>query len=63
MKAIVQTRSNFKNCNGRELQVQECNGSFITCLVPMYGFDAEGQPLGDMVSASFILKEIIFLHS
>lgn len=58
MEAIIKTKSNFKNCNGKRLVVTKCNGSFITCLVPANGFTETGQPQGQMVSADFTIKEI-----
>lgn len=63
MEAIVKTKSNYKNCNGKSLIVKQCYGDFITCLVPMYGFSETGEAIGNMISADFALKEIISLKN
>lgn len=59
MKAIVKTNSNYKNCNGLQLEVVEIHGNRVTCLMPFYGFDSDKQPAGNMVKADFLLSEII----
>jgi hypothetical protein len=63
MEAIVKTKSNYKNCNGKILTVKSCNGDFICCLVPMYGFSETGEAIGNMISADFSIKEIISLKN
>lgn len=47
MKAIVKTKSNYKNCNGKELEVHELLGKIICCYVPSEGFDENGNPKSD----------------
>lgn len=53
MKAIVKTKSNYKNCNGKELFVVDILNTIIACNVPEYGFDEHGNPQGKMVVADF----------
>ena len=63
MKAFIKTKSNYKNCNGRELEVVEIQGKMICCLVPENGFDKEGNEIGGMINADFnIEKELISLR-
>ena len=62
MKAIVKTKSNYKNCNGKELEVFELLGKFICCYVPENGFDQKGNSQGKMIMADFnVEKELISL--
>jgi len=58
MKAIVKTQSNFRNVNGKELEVVELLGNIISCKVPAMYFDPQnGEPVGDMITADFIVGE------
>jgi hypothetical protein len=58
--AIVQTGSNYKNCNGKPLKVVELKGTRVTCEIPFYGFDKEGKAIGDkIIHSDFILNEVI----
>ena len=63
MKAIVKTSTNFKNCNGKRLPIKKCHGKFITCIIPQYGYDSDGNPQGDMITADFALNEIVGLYN
>lgn len=56
MKAIVKTKSNYKNCNGKELTVVEFLGTIVACEVPENGFDNDGNPQGKMITADFSVK-------
>lgn len=62
MKVIVETGSNYKNCNGKQLEVVEINGCRVTCKIPRYGFDPKsGVALGSGVeiNTDFTLKEVV----
>lgn len=64
MKAVMNTKSNYKNCNGVQLEVVECKGTRISCYVPYDGFDKEGKPNSTkLVIADFSLKEVVELYS
>lgn len=60
---IVNTKSNFKNCNGIELKVDKFLGTIVSCKVPMYGFDENSQPIGDFMTADFNLNEVKTIKS
>ena len=59
----VQTKSNYKNANGRKLKVVQFLGSIISAKVPEYGFDEQGEPKGEFITSDFNLKEIISITS
>jgi hypothetical protein len=59
----VKTESNFKNCNDKQLEVLNFLGSIIVAKVPFFGFDANGNPQGEMISADFSIKEIIKINN
>lgn len=59
----VQTRGNYKNANGRKLKVVHFLGSIISAKVPEYGFDEQGEPQGEFITADFQLKEITSITS
>jgi hypothetical protein len=61
MKAIVRTKSNYKNANGKELKVLELLNTIIALEVPEFGFDKNGEPVGKMITADFSMKEVISL--
>ena len=66
MKAIMNTKSNYKNCNGVLLDVVECKGTRISCYVPYNGFNSKGVQItmhDRMVIADFSLKEVQELYS
>lgn len=44
MQAIMNTKSNYKNCNGIRLEVVEVKGKRISCYVPYNGFNKQGKP-------------------
>ena len=65
MKAIMNTKSNYKNCNGIKLDVWECRGTRISCYVPYDGYDKKGNPIGGnkkMIIADFSIKEVAELY-
>ena len=39
IKAVFKTGSNYKNSNGKALDVVNLNGTTIDCKVPYYGFN------------------------
>lgn len=51
MKAIFNTRSNYRNLNGKELKVTEIFGTRVTALVPdgEHGFLQADFTLGEVV--------------
>ena len=60
MTAVFQTKSNFKNCNGKSLEVVEIHNTRISALIPRYGFDKEGAPVGQFTTvADFKLSEVV----
>lgn len=59
MEAIVNTRSNYKNCNFKKLKVVKFMGKMIALETPEFGFNLIGEPLGKMVITDFNIKEII----
>ena len=63
MKAIVKTKSNYKNCNGKTLEVCELLGNLISLYVPSEGFDKDGNMIGkEYIIADFKVKsELISL--
>lgn len=66
MKAIMNTKSNYKNSNGVLLDVVECKGKRISCYVPYGGFNAKGiqNVMHDrMVVADFSIREVAELYS
>ena len=58
MEAIVKTKSNYKNANGKTLKVIQLLGTFIALEVPEFGFDKEGNPVGKMITADFSMTEV-----
>lgn len=60
MKVIFKTKSNFKNCNHKELEVVEITGTRISVLIPRYGYNLKGQEVGlvDTV-CDFNINEIL----
>ena len=66
MKAVMNTKSNYKNCNGVQLEVVECKGNRISCYVPYYGFHKSGcfnVNRDRMIIADFSIKEVVELYS
>lgn len=72
MKAVMNTKSNYKNCNGVQLEVVECKGTRVSCYVPYDGFDKKGKPNTDsknnlnndrMIITDFSVKEVVELYS
>lgn len=66
MKAVMNTKSNYKNCNGIKLEVVECKGTRISCYVPYDGFDKSGSfnvNRDRMIIADFSVKEVVELYS
>lgn len=67
MKAIMNTKSNYKNCNGIKLEVVECKGTRISCKVPYDGFKKDGTPVNSdkkrEIIADFSIKEVAELYS
>lgn len=59
----VKTTTNFFNCNDKQLEVVKFSGSIIVAKVPSYGFDANGNPQGEMISADFSIKEVIAINN
>lgn len=61
LKVIVETKSNFKNANGKELEVVEIKNRRVTCKVPFYGFTTD--PLNGnyerWCDADFTLDEVL----
>lgn len=59
VKVVVETKSNFKGCNGVELDVVEMSGDRVTVDVPRYGFNLKGEPCGTFGhQADFTLSEV-----
>ena len=58
MKATVNTKSNYKNCNGQELDVVEISGTRVSCQVPRFGFNKSGESVGEFGTSDFQLSEI-----
>lgn len=61
MTAIFKTKSNFKNCNNKPLEVVEITGTRISVLIPRCGFGLlQGEPIGEIDTvADFNIKELI----
>lgn len=59
VKAIVKTKSNCNNCNGKLLKVIRANKGFFDIEIPRYGFDPNGNPQGEIITATFELQEIV----
>ena len=62
MKAIVKTKSNFRQVNGVKLEVVECVGTRVTCKVPFY----ENEKLlkgVKMIAADFNINEVVELFT
>lgn len=61
MKVIVKTKSNFKNCNHKELEVVEITGTRISVLIPRYGYGIlQGEPIGEIDTVcDFNINEIL----
>lgn len=58
----VNTKSNYKNCNGQQLEVVHFLGTIISAKVPEFGFDANGQAQGKMITSDFNLKEVVKIN-
>ena len=54
----VQTKGNYKNANGVKLEVVQFLGVIVSAKVPEYGYNEQGEPQGDYITADFNLKEI-----
>ena len=54
----VQTKGNYKNANGIKLEVVQFLGVIVSAKVPEYGYNEQGEPQGDYITADFDLKEI-----
>lgn len=67
MKAVLKTKSNFKNVNGRELEVVELLGKTISCKVPEHGFWSDvptARMNGKMITADFNVEtELVALFA
>ena len=65
LKAVFKTQSNYKNANGKSLEVVSCNGNYIDCKVPYYGFNPEtGEPETDIwITGSFAVLELVSLYT
>lgn len=61
MKVIFKTKSNFKNCNNKPLEVVEITGTRISVLIPRHGFGIlQGEPIGEIdIVADFNINEIL----
>ncbi len=62
MYIIVNTKSNYKNCNGRRLKVQKFLGDTIVALVPLHHFTENGEIVGKMIECDFKLSEIVSIY-
>ena len=62
MKAIVKTKSNYKNANFQSLEIIEFLGTIICCLVPENGFTEDGKPSGKFIKCDFSIKEILSIR-
>lgn len=62
MTITVNTKSNYKNCNGKQLEVVQFLGDIISAKVPEFGFNGNGHPLGKMITADFNLKEVVKIN-
>lgn len=59
MKVILKTKSNFKNCNYKPLDVIEISGTRITVLIPRHGFNLKDEAVGEFTTnADFHVNEI-----
>lgn len=59
MKVTFNSKSNFKNCNGKELEVAEISGTRISVIIPRYGFNQKNEPVGNYDTvADFNISEI-----
>lgn len=63
MKAIVKTKSNYKNANNKALTIVEFLGDIIACEVPEYGFSESGEPQGKMITGDFKLSEVVSIRN
>lgn len=59
----VNTKSNYNNCNDKPLEVVSFCGTIIEAKVPQYGYDENGTPQGNMITASFSIKEIVAINN
>ena len=59
----VNTLSNYKNVNDKELKVKEFLNSVVACHVPQHGFDENGIGIGDLITIDFSLKEVKSIRS
>ena len=59
----VNTKSNFKNCNGKQLEVVSFCGTIVSAKVPRFGFDENGNPQGEMITADFSINEITKINN
>lgn len=62
MKAIVKTKSNYNNCNGKLLKVIRADKGFFDLEIPRFGFDSNGNPQGEMITGTFELKEVVSIE-
>lgn len=62
MNAIIKTKSNYKNCNGKSLEIVEFLGNIIACKVPEFGFNKNGEPEGKWITSDFNIKEIVSIN-
>ena len=57
MKALINTKSNYRNLNGQWLEVKEIVGNRVSCVV----FDEEYQK---NITVDFTKKEVVYIkHS
>lgn len=56
MKVLVKTKGNYKNCNGKWLDVIEFLGDTVGCKVPEFGFSESGVAQGKFITSDFSIK-------
>ena len=63
MKAIINTKSNYNNCNHKLLEVINVGNKYITLLIPKNGFNINGNPLSsELIQADFsISEELVYI--
>ena len=59
----VNTKSNYKNANGIKLEVIQFLSHMVSAKVPQHGYNEQGAPQGDYITADFQLKEITSITS
>ena len=60
LKAIFNTKSNYKNSNGIPLEIVEQIDTRISVKMPSYGFNEDKTPIGDTyITADFHIKELV----